>query len=223
MKTWEMIKMLNENPNLVFQCKNEVDKGVQIINGVLCWSPSKTPFELNIKGGIYGGTLDDYKWVVLGQKIKKEDIVLNSLSTDTINTGTLMPNKLAKPTKPYYNTDTIIRLMHENPQLKFKCIQYKKIFTAKYDFVTVNNNRICWGGDTSCPLYVLVGEEMMQWEKIEDKQVDFITAFMAWQNQDKEIYCLMPNEVEIHYFPKDKGRSIYAEEIKNGKWFIKGV
>ena len=58
-----------------------------------------------------------------------------------------------------------------------------------------------------------------EWEEVL-KQVDFMTAFNAWQKENKVIYCEIDGEK--HAYPSyNKTYKIKPVEILKGDWFIK--
>ena len=67
MKTWEMIKYIEENPKASFIPKQEKHNKILMINGVLSWK-NGNPFVMNMRTdsetgrSIPSGTLEKYEW-----------------------------------------------------------------------------------------------------------------------------------------------------------------
>ena len=72
-KTWEVIKMLTENPKLKFQ--DNYKQEISIINGTLSYEKTKSPFVLNIVNYVNEnnsttiGTIEVLKWNLVQEPV----------------------------------------------------------------------------------------------------------------------------------------------------------
>jgi len=128
-----------------------------------------------------------------------------------------------KPIPPTLTTGQMIDAIQ--PEQRYKC---SVDAGGKYDFVSIVNNRICWGGDYSFPLYIVLGEGSLTWTFVppEPTPVGFMEAVKAY-SEGKTIWCNSTYGIRIYTkgtsysLHDDKGGIVTSIEILEGKWFIK--
>jgi len=70
MKTYEMLKRLEENPKARFVSNKEPNNPIFINEkGILVWGKQGNPFEVNIISTFYAGTLEVYKWKEIKESV----------------------------------------------------------------------------------------------------------------------------------------------------------
>ena len=111
------------------------------------------------------------------------------------------------------NIYEVSKVLKENPGL---CA--KNSFGSEIIF-SIGKGYICY--KNSAKELLLTSSTIDDEWTIQDKKVDFITAFNAWQKEDKEIYSLSECGIEKFIYGPNKNTTIMPKEIKDYKWFIK--
>lgn len=124
-----------------------------------------------------------------------------------------------------YKTWEVMKMLAENPTLKFKNLSFnygKEAYLSvdsddAYAFFYSNVNT-----DSSInKMTIEIGDE---WELI-NSEVNFTTAIKA-HNEGKTIYCIIGNEKFTYeatlstVLRDDEGLAISSDEIVKGKWYI---
>ena len=109
----------------------------------------------------------------------------------------------------------MIKELTENPKAKAKEVNSPN--DQGHDTVSVVENRICWGGDSCFPLYILVdGKEVSEWELI-PQEVTWQDALQAWV--DGKTIRSETNCTGCTYH-SNSHTDIPKSEIQFGKWYI---
>ena len=117
-----------------------------------------------------------------------------------------------------YKTWEIIKMLSENPNLRFKAMPYSEAKTFS-DEVCLVNGVLCWGGNNAYPLQVAIGKYDIDWQLVETP-VTWQEALQAWA-EEKTVICKF-NDINEEYIclSNDYDTHLTRYQILYGQWFI---
>jgi len=121
-----------------------------------------------------------------------------------------------------YKTWEIIKMLSENPNLRFKAMPYSEAKTFS-DEVCLVNGVLCWGGNNAYPLQVAIGKYDIDWHLVETP-VTWQEALQAW-TEGKTIRCeCFGQDFGIEEYLIRKGVhtcvTLSRKGLLYGQWFI---
>jgi hypothetical protein len=119
-----------------------------------------------------------------------------------------------------YKTWEIIKMLSENPNLRFKAMPYSEDKTF-FDEACLVNGVLCWGGNKAYPLQIAIGKYDIDWQLVETP-VTWQEALQAWA-EEKTVICKF-NDINEEYseicFSNDYDTHLTRYQILYGQWFI---
>jgi hypothetical protein len=119
-----------------------------------------------------------------------------------------------------YKTWEIIKMLSENPNLRFKAMPYSEAKTF-FDEACLVNGVLCWGGNKAYPLQISIGKYDIDWKLIETP-VTWHEALQAWA-EGKTVICKL-NDINEEYseicFSNDYDTPLTRHQILYGQWFV---
>lgn len=119
-----------------------------------------------------------------------------------------------------YKTWEIIKMLGENPNLRFKAVPYSE-GKMTFEEVCLVNGVLCWGGNNAYPLQVAIGKYDIDWQLVETP-VTWQEALQAWA-EEKTVICKF-NDINEEYseicFSNDYDIHLTRYQILYGQWFI---
>lgn len=117
-----------------------------------------------------------------------------------------------------YKTWEIIKMLGENPNLRFKAVPYSE-GKMTFEEVCLVNGVLCWGGNNAYPLQVAIGKYDIDWQLVETP-VTWQEALQAWA-EEKTVICKF-NDINEEYicFSNDYDTHLTRYQILYGQWFI---
>lgn len=119
-----------------------------------------------------------------------------------------------------YKTWEIIKMLSENPNLRFKAMPYSEAKTF-FDEACLVDGVLCWEGNNAYPLQIAIGKYDIDWQLVETP-VAWQAALQAWA-EGKTVICKL-NDINEEYselcFSNNYDTPLTRYQILYGQWFI---